>query len=341
MKKIPLIIIHILSFIGLCKAQSNNLIWDPGFNLFNPGEAPQCICAPYDSLASVTRRMAYWRNADMTNAGIDAIRMVNCGTNNCAPNYTVGNFMQLLFHDDPPGDCDDCGGIRTGLKTNLIPGKTYILKLSMARDLKSGDPNGEHKVIFNFTKFSKHWAKWAQSRNAHLWDWDNSQGNYFTMPANGPSGWQEYAYEFTVPNNYDELGNFVIYVHRNGGKDANRSVLLDNVEVFEKCPNPLAIQNISYTYTQQISGTNYIYPYEAAFTLATGANVDANSQTGPVIITSNAVVVDKAGGMVYIEPGFKTMNGGKFRAYIQPCGEDCSTPNPSVASSFSICNNWR
>lgn len=115
-----------------------------------------------------------------------------------------------------------------------------------------------------------------------------------------------------VPNsiyNYISIGQF----HGNSGY----WLLIDDIMIAEmglaNCPPSLLIENRNY------AGTTL---RDAASTIRAGFDVGFIGTNDDVIVNSGATVDYKAGEEIRLEPGFSSVSGSDFHAYI----DDCASP---------------
>ena len=300
MKRILLISLA-LFFIQAKSFAQDNLIPNPGFE--NGSSSPSCDYEPLTSL---------FINADIYDWDPNSNVKIHhkhsypqwCGYS--TPPYS-GNNSYIHMHEaqigstNKPNEQDD---IWTSLTSSLRPNTFYTFRVQLSTDYTPYGAityysNNNNAFNVYFSKFGPHWYR----------NWGNARLEFnsaITIPISTSSGYQTYEFTFfTIPSiAWSELTNIVLSVS-SGGLD------VDNVELFEECPDNLFIQNKNYYF--------YDYPYHAAQNITAGYNVGGPGSPGNVGVHPGATITYTAGNMVDLKPGFFADNGSVFTANIAPC----------------------
>lgn len=135
---------------------------------------------------------------------------------------------------------------------------------------------------------------------------------------------------YTPDVNYDwiTIGTF------DSDRDAQSTFAIDDIKVVEwvdECPPWQLVENWNYDgFTDfTIKASDYLYA---------GYDVGAVSANGSVIVPENSNIWYKAGTEVGLLDGFAAVYESEFRAFIAPCGSDCTTPDAFAGISQTICD---
>lgn len=154
----------------------------------------------------------------------------------------------------------------------------------------------------------------------------NDKANYVRyLETYEKSKWELVEHEFKVDENTDKLKHIVFVIEEG-------RVAIDDIELFEKCPWEIAIQNKEYFATH-----NYPIKEQASEILYAGRDVTGNWAQGDVILRNNSDVHFTAGQKIIIVHGFKTEPGAKFIAEITPCNNSSSQ---RIINDNSTQNNY-
>jgi hypothetical protein len=319
-----IVIFSLMVFLFSVDAQVQNLVPNPGFE-FGPNQ-PRCAYQ-HPTPASADQfdgDIFWWRSArfitDIWNSGN------NVPSVDWMQNYpgTVCNGQYLPLPTAPyypnryirmlTGADDYMEGVKTVLLQPLQGNKTYILRF------KAAGEDGRLRI-----RFCKWTISWMSNDPANI----RLDLPYQTITDNKDTiAWQEKEVIFNT-NGYgnNQLGLISIVCDRN-------TVYLDDVEVYEYCPETLFVQN--KTYYDLIT-----YDTLEAKNIIAGYNVTPSIPPGQVLVKNGAEVVYKAEQSIVLDTasgstGFYVEPGGDFFAYISPCGVDCPTP-PEYYYYANIC----
>lgn len=312
--------------VDLCWSQTSNLVPNPGFEYGT--NQPRCAyLSPTPASADqFDADIFWWRSArfitDIWNPGN------NVPSVDWMQNYpgTVCNGQDLPLPTAPyypnryirmlTGSDDYMEGVKTVLLQPLQGNKTYLLKFKVA--------SRDGRLRIRFCKWTISWMS-------------NDPGNvridlpYQTITdSNDSISWQEREVIFNT-NGYNntDLGLISIVCDRG-------TVFLDDVEVYEYCPETLYVQN--KTYYNLIT-----YDTLEAKNIIAGYNVTPSVPPGQVLVKNGAEVVYKAEQSIVLDnllgsTGFYVEPGGDFFAYISPCGVDCPVP-PEHYYYANVCSD--
>jgi hypothetical protein len=202
-------------------------------------------------------------------------------------------------------------GIVAELNSFLQPNKKYILRYKVIplskTNIESYSGLNHLRVHLRHKGGSANWDSYNNNQKM------NDVGNYQkSLEQYEKSKWELIEHEITIDSDKDKLKHIVFVI------DEGR-VGIDDIELFEKCPVEIAIQNKQYFATH-----NYPIKEQASEILYAGRNVTGNWSQGDVIVQNNADVHFAAGQKIVIGPGFKTELGAKFIAEITPCANSSS-----------------
>lgn len=190
-------------------------------------------------------------------------------------------------------------GLSAPLKTNT----TYILRfkyIPLSTEIINKTSGRNHLRVHLTSKLQN-------------WKYYNSDNEIDISTVFEPQGdcvWKQKESVFMVSKN--NLKNIIFFVEEG-------AFAIYDIELFEKCPWEIAIQNKKYFATH-----NYPIKEQASEILYAGRDVTGNWAQGDVIVQNNADVHFTAGQKIVIVPGFKTELGAKFIAEITPCANSSS-----------------
>lgn len=220
--------------------------------------------------------------------------------------YPGNNFyLHIIFGNIPEnfGNRTRRDNVWVGLNGgNLQAYTTYILRLQIRTDnfVDVGSiayPSGPTTNTLGFI-LSKYGPKWYVYTGNDKIEFDNA---FSISTSLLPYTTLEYAFNTGSASDYKNL----VLIMNSGGVD------IDNVELFEFCPDNLAIQDKDYYYPEG--------DYQAGQTIAAGYNVGGPGPTGYVTVHNGGSTTYQAGQAIELKPGFSVQAGGLFLGKISPC----------------------
>lgn len=107
-------------------------------------------------------------------------------------------------------------------------------------------------------------------------------------------------------------------------------LLLDDLELFEQCPEQTIRQNLIYEMFGELEEGNFIYA---------GREVTELRDYGDVLVKKDAKTTFKANTEVILRPGFVAERESDFTAKIAQCRSECSSSDVVIPREFIICDN--
>ena len=203
----------------------------------------------------------------------------------------------------------------------LESNKEYQLRIKTA---SFNDDNYRLCVNTHFTKWGEHWDSNSNNNNKQVIGPFCSYGNKYYP------NWTESVLNFSIDDNDDQQLENITIKCATEGDGASFIRLVDDIELYEYCPEVFLFENQRFSYISPA-------PYEGYRIFAgydVGQTVLGN---GNVVIGSTADITFKGVYDVVLEPGFETETGAEFLAYTAPCGAtEFPLPQPFETS---ICLN--
>jgi hypothetical protein len=230
-------------------------------------------------------------------------------------NYGINRFIGMVDAEDDGED----EGARANLISKLEGGHSYFFRTKLMQS-EEGSVLGVH-----FTKWGESWNS-NSSENTRLFDAMN-------IGIANTCEWYIIERKLEVPQNKNnDLQNIIL----KASGSYRRYVFIDDVELFEYCPNMMIRQNREYWFGKET---------EEAKIIVVGRQQAIGYKEGDVIIHSpgsnsnTTTVVYKASEEVLLRNGFIVERGGDFTAKIAPCGSNCRSSNISLLTDYTICDN--
>ncbi|GAB4294267.1 MAG: hypothetical protein Kow0068_19110 [Marinilabiliales bacterium] len=241
---------------------------------------------------------------------------VNCTDNNMTicghpvPKIAGNRYIHLT---GDPGNGGNANydtykeGVIIKLNQTLVKNTPYTLRFLVAT-LNTEPILRIHLTEWNSSLPSSntYWYKDDPNNNRDINIWGLFYGGFKGIcPENtyyDPPMWFMHQTDNLVPTK-DNLDNLAIIAE-------SGTFFIDNVELYETCPDILRIENHNYFVDEGIvKAENYIYA---------GYDVGASSTDGNVIVSNSGAVNYQASEAVILKHGFRT-EGGYFHAYNAPC----------------------
>lgn len=345
--KVILFLCLILSRLTLLNSQNANLIPNYSFEIGQGTKTPGCVNY-YSGLNVPVCRfdndVDSWRIAKM-NASCGCYSSGSCGSPDWTDLTTCGmNEDWGIFHYDnsiggglintPSNRCVRIGsifgdnykeGIRVGLigddgnTYNLKSNKTYTLRIKLANLEKHSN------LRIHAAKYGEHWnaTSGGNVKQSDIGGIDMTDAIYNDN--------KFYSFQLTLSKIDDDKDNVlsnIIFVCEGG------TFLIDEVELYERsCEQDLYIENTIYTFNKEA-------PFEAQNIIAGYEVANPPFGSGNVIVKNGADVTYKGVHSVQLKSGFSVESGGKFLAYIAPCGRTCPYfPIIDAGADATICSN--
>ncbi len=215
-------------------------------------------------------------------------------------------------------------GVRSTLNQDVQGWTDYILRVKIAAE--SSDIGNTRSLRVTFSKYADHWYR--KYKNVTL------EAAHFTLPANTPHHWYTFEKKFST-SLHNQMKQIIVI--RDRGDDGGY-LFVDNVELYEYCPNLLPIQKRTFDSTDLYNINFDPLPMEGKM-VHSGDSVTSLLPQGEVVCDSLSKINFKGEWEVRLKPGTRIKHGANFRAYISPCGVACPIPSAYVAEDTSLCGN--
>jgi hypothetical protein len=256
------------------------------------------------------RKMPKW--IDYHTCSLDAA--IDC---NCVPMISVfpsNRFIVIEVEYKNYTNCDPhkYAAIRNGLnpQTALTTGITYTLRykyipFKIHSSCESNILNCSSNA--NLSVYLTNYAYYWDSN-----DDENQKIEIDNLSEVGPfndCNWKLREKDIILDSDHDNLLNIVLVCNEQG-------FMIDDVELFEKCPTEKIIQNKFYFGSLY---PNSDYMESAENNLYAGCCINQNQNFGDVLIESGSSVKFTAGEQISLLPGFHAVSGSDFSGRIVPC----------------------
>jgi hypothetical protein len=330
MKRLSTAIILLLTFDLFCQ---ENIVPNSGFENgtftdFNCDYEVGGSTGPFGGFSG----LADWQTCETDNSEQDNQNSIICpmwinlNSTSCADDYTSSwqspalpvispsnKFLKfrVLFQD--AGIWQQEGYkqslIRVLLKENLQPYAHYIIRYKFLTNGTGKEENFYSQaagISFSFTTYMQHWK--SNESDNHKFNLDNI--SYSVRPSTSGRQWVQYEGIFQATTSYHNIRNLVI--------GSSNVCFVDDVEIYEWCPENMYIQNRVFPsvidYPIVNSDDNYI-KYASGNKIISGNNVDNSQTTGNVIVNGN--IKFSAANTIVLKPGFIASKGSNFIARIE------------------------
>ncbi|MDQ3072189.1 MAG: hypothetical protein M3Q97_02835 [Bacteroidota bacterium] len=238
MKTLNSLLIFTLLQLFSINTFGQSLILNP---YFDDGDETRLQCS-YDGQGDVTNLVTGWQPA--------------YGMYHKDPDYSLDTYdwLKPFFHSTCPinnpwknvtGPSDkfihrfDREAMLGTLQTTLSSTSQYVFRIK----IKNSYPDKICTVKIGYCSSTE--LKGTDGRPKRVVN-DYWQPTWFTIPANAPQEWYTFQHVITPPSNFDGKLSKVLIDYYVGSSTHSTSMFIDEVELFEYCPDYQLIQNRQY-----------------------------------------------------------------------------------------------